>query len=198
MTKYIIRAAMQDEANDGWIWAKGFPSRCLVRIVNPDNGYNIVCQVRDMDSGFTRKYNQPGAGRIRIRPGTDVLVMSSWYRDGLGGFDPTDRDDQRGRKSLQILPFDGFQFWAQIRAASHHPDVAVRLSARPGLSGVWLGCLGGTLGLYSAIRTEALEPALLPAMLTAVLGIGAVFIGACRGPRPPVPHKDERRRPDQD
>lgn len=158
MTDYIIRASLHEEANAGWIWVKGFPSRSLVKISNIKKRRTVICQARELDQNFLNIYNPskssddpPVEGRRRfpIDFEQDTIVMSEWYRDALGGFDTTKDDNANGKVALDIQRYRGCQSWGQLRAALQHPDIVVRLGARLGALGVGLGLLGSFLGFLS-------------------------------------------------
>ena len=146
MVSYIIRAARDEEANDGWIWM-ALPSRTVVRIKNPSARRHVYCQVRDIrDPNFLKRYNTSNAGRIAISHPCETMVISNWYRDALGGFNTTGKDNETGRVGLDVKPVQRWG-WEALRAASHHPDIVVRLGVRLGVLGAWLGILGLIFGL---------------------------------------------------
>ncbi|MBY5868638.1 hypothetical protein [Rhizobium leguminosarum] len=184
MTKFIIRAALHDEANEGWIWTEGFQSRSLVEISNRDNGRSVICQTRKLDNNFLKVYNAENACRRKIKLNQDTIVISSWYRDALGGFDTTDEDDVTGRVVLDVCQRRSLRPWWQMRAASHHPDIVVRLGVRLGGIGIWLGLLSIWLGLLSVVA-----PGGCAKLITGVSGpvvlllTGALLIAACWPPR---------------
>lgn len=181
MTDYIIRAALREEANDGWIWIEDFPSRSVVEISNRKNKRSVVCQTRKPDENFLKIYND--GRRHEIKPEQDTIVMSAWYRDALGGFGTTNRDNSTDTKvSLDIRPYRWW-IWGQLRAASHHPDIVVRLGTRLGALGVWLGLLGAGLGFLSLFQPDGCARLVASAGVGAlVLSVSVVLIGACRGP----------------
>jgi hypothetical protein len=183
MTKYIIRAAMRDEANEGWVWMDGHPSRTIVRITRDALKRSVICQTRQFDKNFLKSYNDKASERQPLVLGHDTIVMSSWYRDALGGFETTDRDDTTGRVELNVESYNRWLPWAQLRAASHHPDMAVRLGTRLGALGLWLGLLSVALGFISVAQTYAGLVAIIATVVLAA--IGAALICGCRGPQRP-------------
>ena len=177
MKQYIIQAALHEEANEGWIWARDCDSRAIVCITNPANSRSVYCQVREIDDNFLRQYNKEPRTPITEM---DTLVISQWYRQALGISEHQRTTDRVNLliKPLRDLPF---RLWGSVRATAHHPEIVVRMGAS-------LGVLGFGLGLVS----------LLPSLLTIVgiLGIcqdyfvlgGAalVFLGgwlSCRRPK---------------
>ncbi len=156
MTKYIIRAALHDEANEGWVWTRKFGSRSVVKITNTENCRSVYCQVRKIDVNFENEYEKDPQ-RIPLTD-ADTVVMSQWYRDALGGFTTTQKDNETGLVDLKIKPLSGpCRWWGSLRAAAHHPDIVVRI-------GLTLGVLGAILGVVSLI------PTLLASLETCVTG----------------------------
>jgi hypothetical protein len=147
MTKYIIRKALHEEANEGWVWISGLPSRAIVRISNPVKRREIFCQVRKLDDNFRKIYNDdPRKRRFHII-NADTIVMSQWFRDGLGEIETTDGDNKNGLADLEIVTYDHcWRWWGSVRAAAHHPEIIVRI-------GVSLGVLGFGLGLVGLLPT---------------------------------------------
>ena len=187
MTDYIIRAALRDEANDGWIWIEDFPSRSLVKISNKKNKRSVICQTRKLDQNFLNIYNVENHGRYEIKLGQGTIVMSEWYRDALGGFGTTGKGDPVGKVSLAVC-LCRWPVWKQLRATSHHPDIVVRLGTRLGALGIWLGLLGAVLGFLSLFQPNGCR--LIAAIsVGALLLVGAVLIGACRRPNMSSPNE---------
>jgi hypothetical protein len=125
VTQYIIRKALHEEGNDGWVWTTGYGSRVVVRITNPTNKRQVYCQVRALDNDFQRIYkDDPRKRRIPIVD-EETIVMSQWYRDALGGFETTDKNNENGKVELSIKLCDKWwnHSWAMLRAAAHHPDI---------------------------------------------------------------------------
>jgi len=190
MTEYIIRAAMHDEANEGWIWIEGFPSRSLVEISNKENGRSVVCLARELDQNFLNIYNptdkevsgENRSHRFSIELQQDTVVMSSWYRDALGGFDTTKGDNANGKVALDVQRYRGWQPWGQLRAASHHPDIVARLGVRLGAIGMWLGLISIWLGLLSIIPAGGCARLVVGIIVVVlVITVGVALIAGCRG-----------------
>lgn len=192
MKKYIIRAALHDETNEGWIWTTEHPSRTVVRIVGADGKQKIYCIARKIDDNFLNLYNQTPKEkrtlatlgkkcRINIDSNGEfpTVVMGQWYRDALG---IADKDRKEGPVSLDIRSFGcwPFSWWGAIRAAAHHPDIVVRI-------GISLGVLGFGLGLVALmpplLRIFKIEE-LCQSYIVVVGSIIAGFIGwlSCRRP----------------
>ena len=189
MTKYIIRAALRDETNEGWVWmaGSGYRSRTIVRITVPDGTRKAFCQVRQIDENFLDHYNQSDKEksrlvregkkhRIDIDPKTPTIVMSEWYRDALGGFSTTTKKNGWKEIELEFQPYDhGLKhLLGQLLAASQHPDISVRLGTRLGVLGTWLGLMGilptfwELVGLNTCLRPIT---TLLIGAVTAAFGI---------------------------
>ena len=63
MENYIARAALRDEANEGWIWVDGLPSRTIVKVTNWESRSwsirqrrSVVCEVREIDDVILRRH----------------------------------------------------------------------------------------------------------------------------------------------
>jgi hypothetical protein len=186
MRSYIVRAALRDEANEGWIWADGFPSRTVVKITNhEERGWalrrppSVVCEVRQFDRNFIGHYNSGPRYLIPENERQPTLVLSQWYRDALGGFGTTAEDDVKGRVRLVVKPMR-MPGWRSLRAACQHPDIVVRLGTRLGVLGTWLGVVGVW---FSTPWVPKMDSAwtlwLVP--VGAAATIAAIY--ACRGPR---------------
>jgi hypothetical protein len=151
-TDYIVRAALAEDTNDGWVWicgpsSKHLRSRTVVKMRCPNRCRSVYTEVRKIDHNFIQKYNQ--SPRIPIVCERDTIVMAEWYRRALGINDTTELDNNTGTVQL-IVTQTGLLGWRSIRAACHHPDPVVRLGTRLGLLGAWLGFLGAWLGLLGA------------------------------------------------
>ena len=147
---YIIRAALHEETNDGWVWmcGKNTPaSRTIIKICRPDGGRCVYTEARTIDCNFLREYN--------INPRTDIIcdqdtiVMAWWYRNALGIPDTTDSENKTGKVQL-IVTRAKIWCWRSLRAACHHPDPVVRLGTRLGVLGALLGLTGIWLSLFIA------------------------------------------------
>lgn len=174
MAKYIIRAALHDEANEGWVWTRQYMSRTIVRIRNPKNKRSVFCQVRKLDGNFCEIYrDDPKKRRVPIID-ADTVVMSQWYRDALGGLDTTNIDNKSGLVDLDIDPYEFYwRWWGSLRAAAHHPDIVVRLGTRLGVIGVWLGLVGIGIPLLQMILScEWAAFAVTAAVLIVFMALG--------------------------
>jgi hypothetical protein len=137
MGSYAIRKALKDETNEGWIWLAR-QSRTVVKNKNPRGKRAVYSQVRDIrDPNFLKHYNQPGGGRRLISDEHHTMVMSQWYRLGLG------IPGTATEAELEVKEFGrwGWRWWGELRAASHHPDIVVRLATGLGVLGAYLGIL---------------------------------------------------------
>lgn len=187
MTNYIIRAALHDEENQGWVWMDGYPSRSVVQIIDSKTHGTVFCQVREVDDNFIKWYNQPG--RIPITSRQQTIVMSGWYRGALGFLETTGDDNKTNRRELDVQPA-GMSAWAGLRAASHHPDLVVRLSTRLGVLGTWLGIVGLVAGLAPLLvqmfdSDAAAKWATIVTAFAIVIGTGILGGIVCRGARRP-------------
>ncbi|NKE92143.1 hypothetical protein [Rhizobium phaseoli] len=184
MTDYIIRASLHDEANEGWVWVEDFPSRSLIKIIHQTNDRSVVCQTRKFDKNFLDRYNAEGAGRIEINElKQNTIVMSGRYRDALGGFGTTDKDNETGKVTLNLCPLGCWKPWYQMRAASHHPDIVVRLGVRLGAIGIWAGLLSIWLGLLSIVQPGGCaKPIAGVSGLVVLLLAGFFLVAACWPP----------------
>jgi hypothetical protein len=178
--EFIIRAALAEEANEGWVWmATNMPSRSVVKIKDCATKRTVFCQIRNFDENFLEKYKEdPAKRRKEITEPSKTIVMSEWYRDALGGFLTT----QRGGKERELKINPAYIWgWRSLRAASHHPDLATRLGTRLGVLGAWLGIVGLILSLIPLVEGAfelkrcgmfiLLLVALAVTLLTGILGI---------------------------
>ena len=177
MTKYIVRAALHDEANVGWIWTRGFDSRTVVMVSNLANGRSVYCQVREIDRNFTTRYNVPESRRFDLIE-SDTIVMGQWYRDCLGVLNTTSGNNKTDLIDLKIEPLSAiWRWWGSLRAAAHHPDIVVRL----GVMGVWLGLVGVGIPLLQMIAS--CEWAFLAVTTIIIVAFMAIGTWACWPPR---------------
>lgn len=161
MVDYIVRAAFAEETNDGWVWicgpsTKHLDSRTVVLIKAPGHCRGIYAEVRTIDDNFLLKYN--ACPRIDIDCKHDTLVMAEWYRRALAIRGTTKEDDKTNTVSL-IVKKAKIWGWRSLRAASHHPDLVVRLGTRLGVLGAWLGLLGVWLGLLGVCAKSSTNTA---------------------------------------
>ena len=185
MVKYIIRAALAEEANDGWVWicgpsTNGLDSRTVVQISQPGRCYKVYTEVRTIDCNFLRQYNV--SPRIAIDREKDTIVMAEWYRRTLAISATSDQDNKTGNVSL-IIKKAKIPVWRSVRAACHHPDPVVRLGTRLGILGTWLGILGVWLGLLGAFAMAG--TARLWGFGVLVLLVGGLAVWAAWGPPRP-------------
>jgi hypothetical protein len=142
---YDLYAALTEDENAGWVWINNpkYPSRSVVQIIYKKR--KVFCQVRQIDANFLRRYEQQP--RRHISDLSKAIVINEWYRDALGGlgFGPT-----------ADLWLKAPRWWwcgtKSVRAACHHPDLAVRLGTRLGVLGAWLGLVGVCLALPDQIK----------------------------------------------
>lgn len=184
MVDYIIRAALADETNDGWVWicghsTKHLDSRAVISIKAPGHCRGIYAEVRRIDCNFCKKYND--GPRIAIECKHDTLVMAEWYRMALAIRGTTKKDNKTDMVSL-IVKESKLWGWRSLRVACHHPDPTVRLGTRLGVLGAWLGLLGVWLGLLGVCAMSSMALG----VSCGILGIlGASGIWATWGPPRP-------------
>lgn len=178
MRQYIIRAALHDESNEGWVWMNDHVSRAIVCITNSDNNQYVYCQVRKIDENFRKQYNKDGRYKLTS---ADTIVTSQWYRDALGGFDTTEKDNKTGLVKLDVQPVGCLvQWWGSLRAAAHHPDIVVRLGTRLGIISAWLGLLG--IGNSVLQMNIGCKWVVVSVALTVLLALFALGVRACWPP----------------
>jgi hypothetical protein len=150
--RYEIYASRDEDAKEGsvWLYRPNYPSRTIMVMKRVDEGgrqWKTFCEARHIDRNFIRRYNDNEGQRTEIltRP-TNVLVISEWYRNALGGFATS---HQPGHEKLYAIAVRRARLpgWRALRAAAHHPDFGIRLGTRLGVLGGWLGLLGILLGL---------------------------------------------------
>lgn len=184
MVDYIVRAALAEETNDGWVWICGpsqnLDSRTVVNIRRPNACRGVYTELRTIDCNFLRQYND-SPHTFCIRNKQDTIVMAEWYRTALAIRGTTSKDNEAGRVPL-IVKKVKIPVWRSLRAACHHPDPVVRLGTRLGILGAWLGFLGVWLGLLGVCGMSSM--ALLVGFgLLSLLGA----IGVWAGLGPPRP-----------
>jgi hypothetical protein len=156
-TNYRTFGALHEDTDKGWVWlllgeTTGLSSRMTIRISRPEAKRSIYCEYRALDDNFVRTYdtsedttsiyftNKQNAPRrdilIDLSSLGDVIVLSDWYRKGLGGFNTTARSG--GKQKLNICK-PWFPLWADLRAACQHPEPGVRVTTRVAILGTWLG-----------------------------------------------------------
>ncbi|GBE44305.1 MAG TPA: hypothetical protein ENH11_05820 [Candidatus Acetothermia bacterium] len=184
MKSYIIRAALHEEATEGWIWMEEFRSRTLVKVTNSDKTRSVICQTRKFDKNFLKIYNDKKSIRAEIKKNErkSTIVMGEWYRDALGGFDTTANSGKEQELVVKKIRC-GFRGWATLRAAArYHPDIVVRLGTRLGVLGAGLGILGIASPMVEWFEFGSCSKGIIP---IAALAFGILAYFACRTPRPP-------------
>lgn len=180
MVDYIIRAALAEETNDGWVWMCGpsqnLDSRTVVTIKRPCRWHGVYTEVRKVDSNFLSHYNNDSKKvRIDINSDQDTIVMAEWYRTALNIRGTTNLDNKTDTVSL-IVKEAKIWGWRSLRAACHHPNPVVRLGTRLGVLGAWLGLLGVWLGLLGVCAMSSM--ALLVGFgFLGLLGVIGVWAG---------------------
>lgn len=187
MVNYIVRAALAEETNDGWVWicgpsVKDLDSRTVVKIKRPKVCRGVYTEVRKIDCNFLRQYND-SSHTISVDCERDTIVMAEWYRRALAIRDTTNRDNEKGRVPL-IVKEARLLGWRSLRTACHHPDPVVRLGTRLGILGAWLGLLSVWLGLLGVCSMSSMA-LLFGFGLVGLLGILGVWAG-WGPPRPPL------------
>ena len=195
--RFKVHAAMAEEQDGNWIWIDTtIPTRTIVKVENPRAKRSIYCQVRQLDANYIARYNAPtetGPKRYPIdkKHHDDVLVISQWYRDALGGF-PTTRD--RGDTCIELVISDqprvfGLRvpaLWMSLRASNQHPDIIARIGTRLGVLGAWLGLIALVPAVTTLLGHEKDIAAGASMFGTAVVA-GAIAIFACRGAKAATP-----------
>ena len=177
-TKYYFYPALTEDENAGWIWIYDpkFRSRNIVQISCDDR--KLFCQVRQIDQNFLRRYEQRPA---HISDLGKAIVINEWYRDALGGRDTGQPHDLR-------LETPSWRWWGtkSVKAACHHPDLAIRLGTRLGVLGVWLGLVGICLALPDQMKLWLTPLCVTRLWVTLFVGLAAGILGlfVCAGPKP--------------
>ena len=178
MVNYIVRAALAEETNDGWVWicgpsVKDLDSRTVVKIKRPKVCRGVYTEVRMIDCNFLRQYHI--TPRITIDCERDTIVMAEWYRRALAIRGSTNLDNKTDTVSL-IVEKARLWGWRSLRTACHHPDPVVRLGTRLGILGAWLGLLSVWLGLLGVCSMSSMA-LLFGFGLVGLLGILGVWAG---------------------
>lgn len=136
-----IFGAQEEHAHQGWVWLQmtSLPPRGVVKITNLTTKRSVYCEALQIDANFLRIYNQ--SPRRNITNPETTLVISEWYRAGLGGI------STRTDVPLTIRACNSF--FGQFLACIGHPQVIVRLAAWLGGIGLILGVIGLVLGIAS-------------------------------------------------
>ena len=188
---FIVRAALHEESNDGWVWvseaaaaAKGIVSRDIVKIRRPNKFRAVYVTARLIDKNFRKIYNNDHSKiRTDLVVDKNTVVMSGWYRDALDIRETTSDDDTTGTVELEITKA-WFPIWKSLRSACNRPDPNVPLGTRLGVLGTWLGLFGALLGVSTSVAfscNQVLE-IWLWAILFAFAGIASSFVGGHQGP----------------
>lgn len=140
-------AAREEDVHQGWVWLQDatLPSRCVIKIENPQSRQSVYCEALQIDQNFLKRYNQPH--RSPIGQPTDALVISAWYRAGLG--------DLKTQTDVSLKVSACNSWWGQFMACTGHPQIIVRLAAWLGGIGLVLGIIGLVLGVVSMLPIKA-------------------------------------------
>jgi hypothetical protein len=198
---YRTFSALHEDTDKGWVWLcldenRGFSSRMTIRISRPEVKQSIYCEYRALDDNFLRTYDASEdttiiyfttkheasnrAIRVDLSNLGDVIVLSDWYRKGLGGFKTTARSG--GVQSLKICK-PWCSLWADLRAACQHPEPGVRVGTRVAILGTWLGV---TALLPAIVEVEPIKshlecylhyPAIYALGLCVLFGFVCLFAG---------------------
>ena len=136
-----IYASLQDDLSEGFVWLKkpGLPARGVVKITSPETKKSIFCESLQFEGNFLHKYNQ--APRHTITNQESSIVMSAWYRAGLGGLETQEE------YPLEIT--GAHSCYGKIRACLDHPQLVARVAVWLALLSVALGAVGIVLGVIS-------------------------------------------------
>jgi hypothetical protein len=176
---YIIRAALAEETNDGWVWicgpsTDGLDSRTVLKMKRSGRCRSVYAELRTIDRNFLQQYND-SQRTIDIDCKQDTIVMAEWYRRALAISSTTDKDNSTGRVPL-IVSEARVWGWRSLRAACHHPDPVARLGSRLGLLGAWLGVLGVWLGFLGVCAVPPIV-ILFGFVLLGLLGVLGMWAG---------------------
>ena len=191
MVDYIIRAALAEETNDGWVWICGpsqnLDSRTVVKLKRPGCCWGVYTELRTIDCNFLQRYNDnPRTHKIDCK--RDTIVMAEWYRRALAIPGSTSESNEIGRVSL-IVKKMRIPIWRTLRAACHHADPVVRLGTRLGMLGAWLGGWGvwlGGVGVWLGLRSASAMPCIALSSGFAALVLFSI-LGVWAGWGPPRP-----------
>jgi hypothetical protein len=134
-------AALREDTQQGWVWLQdaSLPARSVVKITNPENGKTVYCEALQIENNFLSAYNQ--SPRISITEPEASLVISGWYRAGLGDL------STQADVPLKIKPSNCW--WGKFKACTDHPQIIVRVAVWLGAIGLILGIVGLVLGVLS-------------------------------------------------
>jgi hypothetical protein len=195
---YRAFAALHEDTDKGWVWLRleetnGFVSRSTIKIVRGQ--YSVYCEYRSFDENFVRTYDATGytkcmyfSSEKAVGPRSpvdlsqlhDVIVISGWYRNALGGFKTEGFGG--GRQEL-IVCKPWFSAWGDLRAACQHPEPGVRVATRVAILGTWLGvaallpALADVEPIRTALRRYFEYPALIALSVAALFGLLCLVAG---------------------
>ena len=131
-----VFASLNEDVSSGWVWVPAIKegARPTVKITNLINKKSIYCEVLQIDSNFTARYNEPP--RKAINNPNQSVVMCAWYRGKLGV-----RSGESTDLEITLIKRcpDGY-----IKACLQHPQLTNRVA-------VWLGLVGVLLAIISFI-----------------------------------------------
>ena len=188
---FVIRAARDEDSNEGWVWMREYPSRTVLKLTCPATPCwkfwrrrSVYCQARKIDDNFKVNYNKRER-TVAICDERPTIVMSGWYRDALGGLKAVTRQNQESTDVA--VRRCSIPLWRSLRAACHHPEISVRLGTRLGILGVWLGVAGlspAILSMCPDYCTGFIPPEF--ANLFPAFAVGVPAYLASRGPGKPL------------
>jgi hypothetical protein len=117
---YRVLVALVHDVTEGLVWAntEGLDPRSVIRIKNKLNGRKVYCECLEIDENFLEEYNKPP--RVFLQRDNNTIVMSEWYRKKLGGLRTKEEYDLSIKRSNN--------WWGQLCACLHHPQIVVRLA----------------------------------------------------------------------
>jgi hypothetical protein len=140
-----IYASLENDISEGHVWLSrsGLPPRCVVKITNRNekSKKSVYCETLQFDPSFLRRYNDKESGRCEIKDPESSIVMSTWYREGLGKL--------KTKEEYALDITEANCWWGRIRACCDHPQIVVRVSIKLALLSVALGVVGFVLGVVS-------------------------------------------------
>ncbi len=216
-------AALHEDTDKGWVWLglkpnKDFRTRMTIKI-SRGNRF-VYCEFRDIDSNFVRQYDANDdttsmyfgttekdhakqkelakQARLKLDPVAldklgDIVVLSGWYRDALGGFETwsshwKSKDPDLYLQKLRVSqPWS--MHWADLRAACQHPEPGVRVATRVAILGAWLGVAGLLAALIEVdplknwLENHVRYPNIYALATLFLFGVVCLFAG--RGVQPP-------------
>lgn len=139
-----IYASLFEHINDGFVWLKqpDLPSRCVVKITNPQSQASIFCEAFQFEDNFLTLYNSDS--RVNIEKPETSIVMNAWYRKRLG--------DLESKNDYPLVIEKADSWWGKIRASMQHPQNLVRIATWLGIFSVMLGIMGLILGVVALRR----------------------------------------------